>query len=205
MTGDHLYVYGIVPAADFELDVEGVGGAERAYTVTAGGLSAVVSDADTTDPDRTTESMTAHDRVLSAVLDERTVVPMSFGMAFNDERTLRNVLSGGRRAFQTALDEVEGTVELGVKVVANGSTIDRASARSDTRDRLEPTAVDVVENDLFSDRLLVNDAYLVERADRDAFDEAVGELERDLDDAVVQYTGPFAPYNFVDIRIGAQQ
>jgi len=206
MTGDHLYVYGIVEDEELELDVEGVGGAERIYTVTTGGLSAVVSDIDTTDPERTTEAMEAHDGVLKAVLEDRTVVPMSFGMAFKDERTLRNVLGGGKRAFRKALDEVEGTVELGVKLVGDADAdLRRDPVREEARDRLEPIAVDVVGNDLFSDRLLVNDSYLVDRDDRVAFDEAVGALEQDLDGVVVQYTGPFAPYNFVDIRIGAEQ
>jgi len=206
MTGDHLYVYGIVADEELELDVEGVGGAERIYTVTTGGLSAVVSDIDTTDPERTTEAMEAHDRVLKAVLEDRTVVPMSFGMAFKDERTLRNVLGGGKRAFRKALDEVEGTVELGVKLVGDADAdLRRDPVREEARDRLEPIAVDVVGNDLFSDRLLVNDSYLVDRDDRVAFDEAVGALEQDLDGVVVQYTGPFAPYNFVDIHIGAEQ
>jgi len=206
MTGDHLYVYGIVEDEELELDVEGVGGAERIYTVTTGGLSAVVSDIDTTDPERTTEAMEAHDGVLKAVLEDRTVVPMSFGMAFKDERTLRNVLGGGKRAFRKALDEVEGTVELGVKLVGDADAdLRRDPVREEARDRLEPIAVDVVGNDLFSDRLLVNDSYLVDRDDRVAFDEAVGALEQDLDGVVVQYTGPFAPYNFVDIHIGAEQ
>lgn len=206
MTGDHLYVYGIVEDEELELDVEGVGGAEQVYTVTTGGLSAVVSDIDTTDPERTTEAMEAHDGVLKAVLEDRTVVPMSFGMAFKDERTLRNVLGGGKRAFRKALDEIEGTVELGVKVVSEADAdLRRDPVRAETRDRLEPIAVDVVGNDLFSDRLLVNDAYLVERDDREAFDHAVGDLEQELDGVVVQYTGPFAPYNFVDIHVGAEQ
>ncbi|HMB49288.1 MAG TPA: GvpL/GvpF family gas vesicle protein [Natronoarchaeum rubrum] len=206
MTGDHLYVYGIVEDEKLELDVGGVGGAERIYTVTTGGLSAVVSDIDTTDPERTTEAMEAHDGVLKAVLEDRTVVPMSFGMAFKDERTLRNVLGGGKRAFRKALDEVEGTVELGVKLVGDADAdLRRDPVREEARDRLEPIAVDVVGNDLFSDRLLVNDSYLVDRDDRVAFDEAVGALEQDLDGVVVQYTGPFAPYNFVDIHIGAEQ
>jgi len=206
MTGDHLYVYGIVEDEELELGVEGVGDADSVYTVTTGGLSAVVSDIDTTDPERTTEAMEAHDGVLKAVLEDRTVVPMSFGMAFKDERTLRNVLGGGKRAFRKALDEVEGTVELGVKVVSEADAdLQRDSVRAETRDRLEPIAVDVVGNDLFSDRLLVNDAYLVERDDREAFDHAVGDLEQELDGVVVQYTGPFAPYNFVDIHVGAEQ
>ena len=209
MTGDKRYVYGIVENDDFELEVDGVEGTDRAYTVEHGSIAAVVSDIDTTDPERTTENMEAHDEVLREVMDHEdgyTIVPMRFGMAFKDERTLKNVLDGGERAFKTALDDIEGTVELGIKVVtAQEGIVDADDVIETVRDRLEQVAIDYVENDLFSDRLLLNDAYLVDRDDRVEFDEAVGSLQEDLDDVIVQYTGPFAPYNFVDIQIGARQ
>jgi hypothetical protein len=205
----HVYAYGIVPEEDFELSVEGVGGAERVYTVGYGPLSAVVSEIGTTDPERTDEAVEAHNDVLQSVLEYdggRTVVPMGFGMAFKDTRTLKGVLRGGSRAFRKALSEVEGTVELGVKLV---STDDDGPSRTEVAavadDTLGGIALDEVEQDLFSDRLLLNRAYLVERADRDAFDDAVDELEAAYDgDLLVQYTGPWAPYNFVDIEIGAE-
>jgi hypothetical protein len=209
MTGDHIYASGIVESDDFEPDdVEGVDGVERVYTITHRSVTAVVSNIDTTDPERSTENMEAHNEVLRSVLqrdDVQTPVPISFGMVFRDERTLKNVLKGGRRAFKTALDDVGHTVEMGVKVVTDGGDHDREAVREAVRERLEPLALDVAENDLFSDRLLVNDSYLVERDSRREFDEAVGDVEEDLDDVIVQYTGPFAPYNFVDIEIGAKQ
>lgn len=82
---ENLYTYGIIEQEDLELDVEGVAGAEQVYTVDYKTLSAVVSDIDTTDPERTDEDVEAHNNVLQEVLkheEERTVVPMSFGMAF---------------------------------------------------------------------------------------------------------------------------
>ncbi len=51
---------------------------------------------------------------------------------------------------------------------------------------------------------MLNRSYLVDREDREAFDEAIARLE-DEDDLVVRYTGPFAPYSFVDVTIGAQR
>lgn len=207
---DNLYVYGVTADEELELEVAGVGDAEEITTVSYQNLGAVVSPIDTTEPETTDEDAQAHDDVLRAVLeDERepTVVPMQYGMAFSGTRTLKNLLRGARPAFRRALNDVEGSVELGVKVVTEeDGSIDRETARETVEDAFDGLYEERVENDLFSDRLLVNDAYLVDRDGRNAFDEAVGDLESDLDgQAMVQYTGPWAPYNFVDIDIGAQR
>lgn len=203
---ENLYVYGIIEAEDLAFDVEGVGGAERVSTVEYRSLAAVVSDIDTTDPERTDDRVRTHQDVLQTVLEHdggRTVVPMQYGMAFKDARTLKGVLRGSRRAFRKALNEVDGTVELGVKLVATGD-LDHDAARATVTDRLSELAINETDDDLFSDRLVVNRSYLVDRADRDAFDDAVDEIEAEYPGATVQYTGPWPPYNFVDIRIGAE-
>jgi hypothetical protein len=206
----HVYAYGVVPEdEEFELERSGVGGAERIYTVTYRSLSAVVSDIDTTDPERTDEAVETHNDVLQSVLESdggRTVVPMGFGMAFKDARTLKGVVRGGQRAFRTALSEVEGTVELGLKLVSTGEGgPGRGEVEAVVEDTLGGIAIDEVEQDRFSDRLLVNRAYLVDRDDREAFDAAVDDVEAVYDgELIVRYTGPWAPYNFVDIRIGTE-
>src|SRR5699024_1199323 len=97
---DHLYAYGVVEDADFELDVDGVAGATQAYTVSHGPLAAVVTDIDTLDPELTDENARAHDDVLQDVLLDaggRTVVPMQFASVVKNARTLKHVLPDGRR------------------------------------------------------------------------------------------------------------
>lgn len=206
---EHVYAYGVIEAEDLDLTVDGVGGADRAYTVDYRGLSAVVSDIDTTDPERTDADVERHNGVLQTVLEHdggRTVVPMGFGMAFESTRTLKGVMRGARRALRKALNDIEGTLELGVKLVAAGDAgVNREAVREDVADRLAEVAVDATDDDLFSDRLVLNRSYLVDRDDREAFDTAIDDVEAAYgDDLHVQYTGPWAPYNFVDIRIGAE-
>ncbi|MFC6824018.1 GvpL/GvpF family gas vesicle protein [Halopelagius fulvigenes] len=208
MSEENLYVYGAIDAEDLDLEISGVGGAERVYTITHKTISAIVSDIDTTDPERTDENVQAHDEVLRTVLehgDGRTVVPMQFGMAFKDARTLKNVLRGTRPAFKRALNDVEGMVELGVKVVAEENTDLDESTVEEAAERLTEVSVNEVENGQFSDRLLLNRSYLVERDAQAEFGEAVDELEAELGDVLVQYTGPWAPYNFVDIHVGVDR
>lgn len=206
MSTQNLYTYGVVADDTFELDVAGVDGGTPIRTVEYRSLSAVVSDIDTLEPERSDENVRTHDDVLREVIesaDGRTVVPMQFGMVFKNARTLKSVLRSGRRAFTKALRDVEGMVELGVKVVVDeGETVDEAIV-ADISDRLAAAAERDVENDLFSDRLVLNRSYLVPYNDQESFSAVVQAVRDDYDDLTIQYSGPWAPYSFVDIQIGA--
>ncbi|WP_224447734.1 GvpL/GvpF family gas vesicle protein [Haloprofundus salilacus] len=203
---EYLYTYGVTDDGSFELDLPAVEDATSVYTVDYRRYSAIVSDIDTMEPEQTDENARLHDDVLQALIEDRTVVPMRFGMTFKNARALKSVLRGGQRAFRRALMNVDGKVELGVKLVTEeGVDVDREAVRDDVRERLGEVSNDRAENDLFSDRLVVNDSYLVAHEDREAFDEVMGDVTEAYEGQLkVQYTGPWAPYNFVDIEIGAQ-
>lgn len=205
----HPYVYGVVEeTAALELETDAVGGATDVYPISHRGLAAIVSDLETTDPERTDEDAERHDDVLRTVMqagDGRTVVPMQFGMVFESERTLKNVLRGARPAFRRALRDVEGTVELGVKLVRDADAdVDQGTVTEAVEDELDPLATETVDNGLFSDRLVLNRSYLVDRDERTRFDEAVAAFESEREELTVRYTGPFAPYSFVDVQIGGR-
>ncbi|MDQ2049614.1 GvpL/GvpF family gas vesicle protein [Natronolimnohabitans sp. A-GB9] len=202
------YVYGVMADEPVEFETDAVGGADRVYTVSHRRLNAVVSDIDTTDPEETDEDAQRHDDVLREIMDRdggRTIVPMQFGMAFESDRALKNVLRGARPAFRRAMNDIDGRIELGLKVVREEDADVDDVIEEAVADRLEPIAAQSVPNDMFSDRLVLNRSYLVDRDDREAFDEAVVDLEDEYDDLMFRYTGPFAPYSFVDVKIGAQR
>ncbi|ERH04824.1 MAG: gas vesicle synthesis protein GvpL/GvpF [Halorubrum sp. J07HR59] len=206
----NVYTYGIIEQESLELSVEGVAGADSVYTVDHRSLSAVVSDIETTEPDRTDEAVETHNNVLQQILEYdggRTVVPMSFGMGFKDTRTLKGVLRGARPTIESTLEKISGTVELGVKIIAPATgRLSRNAVKSTATELFSAASINETDNDLFTDRLIVNKSYLVDRDHREAFDDAVDEIEAEYGDTVtIQYTGPWPPYNFVDIRIGADQ
>lgn len=205
----HRYVYGVMNDDPVEFETDAVGGADRVYTVSHRRLNAVVSDIDTTDPEETDEDAQRHDDVLREIMDRdggRTIVPMQFGMAFENDRALKNVLRGARPAFRRAINDIEGREELGLKIVREeDAEVDTDALEEAVADELESIAAQSVPNDLFSDRLVLNRSYLVDRDEREAFDEAIADLEDEYDDLMFRYTGPFAPYSFVDVKIGAQQ
>lgn len=209
MDSEKRYVYGIIEDESFTLEVDGVNGTESVYTVGQRPHAAVVSDVETMDPEQSEENVAAHDEVLRTVMmgeDERTVIPMRFGMVFKSDRALKGVLRNGRMAFTKALRDVQRKVELGVKVITPAErNVNASEIRNVVERELEPLSEGVSEGDQFSDRLLINRSYLVDRAEQEAFTDAIEWVRKADENATVQYTGPWAPYSFVDIEIGVKQ
>ena len=204
----NLYTYGVIENESIEIDETGVNGAP-VRTVEYRSLAAVVSEIDEMEPERTDDNATAHDEVLRAVLQSdggRTIVPMQFGMVFKTENALKNILRNGRVAFRRSLNDLDGMVELGVKLVTkDDASVDRPAVVEDVATRLREVTDTEAANELYSDRLVFNRSYLVERDSQTAVDDAVAEIRDDYEaDLHVQYNGPWAPYNFVDIEIGAE-
>ena len=72
----------------------------------------------------------------------------------------------------------------------------------DIHDSLRPVAVASRSNKPIGDRMILNAAFLVERTASEAFDEKVKELSRRYEELLTfKYTGPWPPYNFVNIKL----
>ena len=56
-------------------------------------------------------------------------------------------------------------------------------------------------NKPIGDKMILNAAFLVSRADEARFDAKVKELGNRYDKLILKYTGPWPPYNFVNIRL----
>ena len=72
----------------------------------------------------------------------------------------------------------------------------------DIHQSLKPFAIASRSNKPIGDRMILNAAYLVERHREQEFDEAVKSLSRKYEDVLsFKYTGPWPPYNFVNIKL----
>ena len=88
------------------------------------------------------------------------------------------------RLIESALEE------LGTRYVA------------DIHDALKAVAVASRSNKPIGDRMILNAAFLVDRAQEQAFDERVKETSRRYEDVLAfKYSGPWPPYNFVNIKL----
>ncbi len=73
-------------------------------------------------------------------------------------------------------------------------------------DRLRDSAIASRPNKLIGDKMILNAAFLVERENAPTFDRQVQEIAQRFEGKLTfRYTGPWPPYNFVNIRLKLEQ
>src|SRR6266545_3056797 len=199
------YVYCIIRSDD-PLKFGPVGiGTEPAdvHTVNYKELAAVVSDTPVEVFDATRENVLAHERVNETVMRNHTVIPMSFGTVVKireiededeDVRRLKGEISSQKGSTYFARMQY-------------GRLMDAAlEARSeryvrDIFEELRPVSVASRANKPIGDKMIMNAAFLVAREKESAFDSKVKEIGARHGSLTFKYTGPWPPYNFVNIRL----
>jgi hypothetical protein len=239
------YVYCIIKS-DQPLTFGALGiGSEPAHvqTVNYRNLAAVVSATSLVVQDPTRDNVLAHQRVNETVMQQHTVIPMSFGTVFKTDDDIIELLRSAYEAFTDVLTKMEDKFEFGLKVLwdrdqiireiedededirrlkgeissQKGSTyfarmqygrlIDAAlQARSERYvaeifEALRDVSVASRSNKPIGDRMIMNAAFLVSRNTEEAFDARVKQIGSRYDKLTFKYTGPWPPYNFVNIRL----
>ncbi|MGD0646101.1 MAG: GvpL/GvpF family gas vesicle protein [Candidatus Bathyarchaeia archaeon] len=178
------------------------------YTLPYNDIAAVVSDSSMKEYELTEEYATTHEAVIRQLMEEHGVVPVEFGTLIKNERILSTLMAKTYDPLKACLKLVDNAVELGVKVVLNKQSMFDNSRRkecvSDILGSLKIKAKHVVIGDLFSDRLILNAAFLVNKDNIDAFSNEVMKLQEKYFNLKFLYSGPWAPHNFVYIKIGAK-
>jgi hypothetical protein len=128
-----FHVYGVT-RADLVLP-DGLQGLYDApvTTVADDELAALVTECPEAPTARRAELM-AHARVLEQVIETETVLPMQFGMTMPDDQTVRHdLLVAHRPRLGSLLSELDGTVQLTVKVVYREDDVLREVLRHSPR------------------------------------------------------------------------
>lgn len=218
-----LHLYGFVESLD-RCDGAGLDG-EPLVPIPCGDVVAVASEhTRPLDPAPVEEALWEHERVLEALLERGSVLPVRFGVRFPGREELRAEVEPRSAQLAAALAQVRGKVELSVRLLARedgesasvaegaeeagpgaryllGRVEERrdAARKLDTvRSRLGPLAVAERSRLLPGPGTPASAAFLVERPALEPFRQAARELARDLEDVVLVCTGPWPPYNFVD-------
>ena len=201
------YVYCVIrcPAEQESFGDLGFEG-KRVYTLDYRDLAPVISDATIREYSVGEEEVEVHRKVVERVMQEHSVLPVAYGMVFKSRKLLQIAMGAGYQAMQEALGVVDGQVELGIKVflpkeIEAWDEGRRAECRSDFIETIKDAASDRKDLKLFSDRLVLNAAFLVARARIGEFSGKVSGLASKYEEAKVQYSGPWPAYNFVDIHI----
>src|SRR4051794_3956519 len=113
-----IWVYAICEWDGLRLpDLRGLGGAP-VEAIVAGPLLAFAGEVEGVEGALTVDALTAHERVVEALMDERAVLPMRFGTTFAARGALVSALAVRREPMLDALERVRGRVELAVRARA---------------------------------------------------------------------------------------
>ena len=198
------YFYGIISVnEEIQLDISGMED-KYVYTSPHRDIAAVISDSSKLEYDLTEDDVRRHETVLRSIMENYTLVPAAFGTVVYDEKILKRLFRRGYQPMKECLKLVENKVELGLKVVIFDSKDDPSSNvhPDDILDPLRQHADQTLSGELFSDKLLLNTSFLINKDKIDAFSETVLKLIEEYPTLRMLYSGPWAPYNFVYIKIG---
>lgn len=209
------YVYCIISRkeAPKTFDVKGIDDKE-VYAINYNDLTAVASEAPVKEYEPNEENVAKHKKVSLAVLKDHTVLPVAFGMVFKNRGILTSTMRKLYALLRRSLRLVDDKIELGVKAIfpadeeelknllkEKTSDAFRGECEEEFVETLSKVAVESGKGKLFSERLVLNRHFLVDRKKIDEFSEALEKLEEKYSALKIKYTGPWPPYNFVDIRI----
>ncbi len=145
-----------------------------------------------------------HADILKKIVKRTTIIPMAFGNVFNDEKILELVLKKSHNVIKESLEKIKNKIELGVKVIKNNEdnmVTNEDKITTEILNSLNNMSVKSVQGENFSERLLLNHSFLVEKNNFSKFSNAIAKLERKYKQFKFNYTGPWAPYSFVNIHI----
>lgn len=199
------YVYCIIKSPSQKKSFGNIGfGGGEVYTLEYKEFAPVVSNSPMKKYEVSEEEVLLHRKVVELVMREHSVLPVAYGMVFKNKKLLLLAMSAGYRAMKKAMHAVDNKVELGVKVFLPKEAMKsdgNESCKSDFMEALKKKAAQSKELKLFSERLAVNASFLVDRDKIDDFSGEVEQLGNKYADLKTQYSGPWPPYNFVDIQI----
>jgi Mg2+ and Co2+ transporter CorA len=130
------------------------------------------------------------------VLWDRDKVIARLEESDDEIRRLKDEITGNAQSSTYfARMQLGRLIEAALENSANGYVVD-------IHESLKPVAVASRSNKPIGDRMIMNAAYLVERSREQEFDEAVKALSSKYEDQLsFKYTGPWPPYNFVNIKL----
>jgi len=196
----YIYLYGIINKKNAKLNIRGLKN-KPIEEINFKDVSALTSSYPNLNPQLNEEEAVQHANILKRIAKKTTVIPTSFGTVFKDNEILETVLSTSYQAVKQTLALIEGKIELGIKVVKNKTYDVPNGAALEILESLDKLSVKSAKGDNFTDRLLLNHSFLVEKNKFSKFSNEIAKLEKKHKDLRFLYTGPWPPYSFVNINI----
>ncbi len=200
-TGEkYFYVYGIINRGSFKLDIKGLKN-QPIQKIDFEDISALISFYPDLHPAAEESEAMHHAQILNKLTLKTAIIPMAFGTVFKEQKILETVLTKAYPAIKKTLGLVKGKIELGVKVIKKENEDVPGETNKKILKELNTLSVKSLAGDKFSDRLLLNHFFLVDKKKFSTFSNKIAELEGKYSDLKFMYTGPWPAYSFVNINI----
>lgn len=124
---ENLYVYALMRRGDADgASFPAVDAPDATIEILdCGPVTAVVSAIETDEVLSTRRNMTAHARALETLMSDGPVLPMRFGLITPDRDRIRATVGAHADRLGVLLDDLDGVVEMGVKIVWDQATVMR--------------------------------------------------------------------------------
>lgn len=201
------YVYCIIKSQKETISFGNIGfQGHEVYTLDCADFCPVVSDEPFKKYDiDDEEEINIHQNVIKEIMKDHSIIPVSYGMGFKNKKLIQVSMRAGKKAIKKSFATVENKIELGIKIFLPKDTeIDEQKieqCKIESIEKLEKIASQSKNLNLFSPRLLMNASYLVDKENIQVFSDEVERLKLKYKDYKFHYSGPWPPYNFVDIHI----
>lgn len=202
---DGLYVYCIIRSNGEKKSFGNIGfGGNEVYTIDYKDFSPVISIAPIKKYEVNEDEVELHKNIVQLIMGEHSVIPVAYGMVFKNRKLITIAMNAGYKAIKKAMESIDNKIELGIKVIMpkdaelNGK---KEECKSEYLERLKKIANDSKELKMFSERLVLNASFLVAKEKIPEFSGEVENLTNKYDYLKTQYSGPWPPYNFVDIHV----
>lgn len=196
----YIYLYGIINSESIELDIKGLKD-KPIKKINFNGISALISRYPTLSPGLKEDEAIRHTDILKKIAEKTTVIPTSYGTVFIDIKNLENVMAISYRAIKETLKLIDNKIELGVKAVKTQLYEINNGIAKEILDSLNKLSIKSVKGENFSDRLLFNYSFLVEKNKLSKFSNKIARLENRYKELKFIYTGPWPAFSFVNINI----
>jgi len=199
-----IYLYGVIPVSE-KMSFGNIGlDGDLVYSIPFNDISTVVSNSTVLEYELTENNIKLHESVLRQIMSEYTLIPAEFGTVIYDNEILKRLVKRGYNSIQSCLRLVDGMVELGLKAVFRSGK-DANAPHFPIDEMVEPIKKLVeqsISGEKFSDRLLFNMSFLVNKGNIGLISEEVTNLTVSYPELKFLYSGPWPPYNFIFIKIG---
>ena len=142
------------------------------------------------------DALWTHEEVVEGLMASRDLLPVRYGTRLPDESRLTAAVAERHDVLLAALDRVRGAAELALRVAAPPETPAPADAARRVHDALASQARASTVLDARESADVLRAAYLVRRADSEAFTAAVAGQQRAHPGLRLLCTGPWPPYSF---------